>query len=297
MLFDKRELKRTSESLDIKLHVCDCVEGMKQHLDAESVDVVVTSPPYNIGTKYKRYDDTSARADYLAWCDVWIRELARVLSPKGSFFLNVGGTPKDPHVPFQLLDVACRHFRLQNVIHWIKSIAIDRESMGNYPGRVGDLSVGHYKPIRGKRFVNDCHEYIFHLTQDCDVELERTAIGVPYQDKSNVKRWKSAGKDKRCRGNVWFIPYKTIQSRKLERPHPATFPPKLPEMCIRLHGLKKTRLVLDPFTGLGNTALACARLGIAFVGFEIDSEYAAVASERLAEEAGVDVLEKPSCEP
>jgi len=55
--------------------------------------------------------------------------------------------------------------------------------------------------------------------------------------------------------------------------------------------------VLDPFTGLGNTALACARLGIAFVGFEIDSEYAAVASERLAEEAGVDVLEKPSCEP
>ena len=77
----------------------------------------------------------------------------------------------------------------------------------------------------------------------------------------------------RCRGNTWFIPYETIQSRDKDRPHPATFPPKLPEMCLRLHGLGRTRLVVDPFLGLGATAVACARLGVDFVGIEIDPHY------------------------
>jgi site-specific DNA-methyltransferase (adenine-specific) len=53
-------------------------------------------------------------------------------------------------------------------------------------------------------------------------------------------------------------------------------------MCIRLHGLNKTKLVLDPFLGIGNSALACAHLGVNFVGFEIDSEYFQVSTQRIA---------------
>ena len=79
-------------------------------------------------------------------------------------------------------------FTLQNTIHWIKSIAIDRDAAGG-AALDRDLAVGHYKPINSARFVNDCHEYVFHFTRHGETALDRTAIGVPYQDKSNVTRW------------------------------------------------------------------------------------------------------------
>ncbi len=85
----------------------------------------------------------------------------------------------------------------------------------------------------------------------------------------------------RCRGNTWFIPYETIQNREHERPHPATFPPKLPEYCVRLHGLTRIRLVMDPFLGLGSTAVACAELGVSFLGVELDRAYLEEAVARV----------------
>jgi site-specific DNA-methyltransferase (adenine-specific) len=103
---------------------------------------------------------------------------------------------------------------------------------------------------------------------------------VKYQDASNVARWRSAGGGIRCRGNTWFIPYETIQSRDRDRPHPATFPPKLPEYCVRLHGLARAGVVMDPFLGLGSTAVAAARLMVDFVGIELDEHYLQEAIER-----------------
>ena len=83
-----------------------------------------------------------------------------------------------------------------------------------------------------------------------------------------MTRWRSAGGNRRCRGNAWFLPYDTINSRDKDRPHPATFPVRLPEYCLRLHGLDRVTRVLDPFTGLGATAVACASLGLDFVGID-----------------------------
>lgn len=265
---------------EAEIYCEDCVGGMRSRLAEGSVDVVVTSPPYNLGIAYRSHADDAPREEYLAWCDTWAAEVRRVLSPRGSFFLNVGGKPSDPWVPFDVLGVMRRHFVLQNVIHWVKSIAVMREDVGGYPGLEGDLMAGHYKPINSSRFVNDCHEYIFHLTLGGVVPLDRLAVGVPYRDKSNVGRWKSGGRDLRCRGNTWFLPYPTILRRERDRPHPATFPPVLPERCIRLHGLERTRRVLDPFMGLGSTAAACSALGVSCVGFEIDPEYHRLALER-----------------
>jgi len=273
------ELK--TASCRLVLHPGDCVAGMREHLAPGSVDVVVTSPPYNLGIRYKSYDDTAPRADYLAWLGEWADTVKAVLADKGSLFLNIGSMPSDPYVPFDVLGVMRARFVLQNVIHWIKSIAISKADVGDYPGIAGDVAVGHYKPINSKRFVNDCHEYVFHLTKRGDVELDRLAVGVPYQDKTNVARWAKAGGGLRCRGNTWFIPYQTIQSRDRERPHPATFPVQLPERCIKLHGLARARLVLDPFLGLGHTALACQRLGVDFVGFELGADYFAQACRAL----------------
>ena len=165
------------------------------------------------------------------------------------------------------------HLTLQNTIHWIKSIAIDQDAAGANAGLTRDLNVGHYKPINSGRFVNDCHEFIFHFTPGGRTALDRRAIGVKYQDESNIGRWRAAAGNRRCRGNTWFIPYDTIQSRDKDRPHPATFPPRVPEYCVRLHGLSRTKVLMDPFLGLGNSALAALALGIDFVGIEIDKHY------------------------
>jgi len=173
-----------------------------------------------------------------------------------------------PHeIVFQLRDL----FVLQNTIHWIKSIAIDNRTFG------------HFKPISSKRFLNDCQEYIFHFTKTGRVEIDRLAVGVPYQDKSNIARWShTRGRDSRCRGNTWFIPYQTIQSRAKERPHPATFPVQLAEWCIKLHAAPHVRTMLDPFLGIGNCAIAAQKCGAKkFIGFKIDDTYLAEAKRRL----------------
>ena len=258
----------------------DCITGMRSRLAPGSVDAIVTSPPYNLGTSYKGYDDTMAREDYLQWTDRWATAAAETLNEDGSLFLNIGGKPSNPWGPFEVLVELRKHFTLQNVIHWVKSISIQKEDVGHYPGITGNVSVGHYKPINSPRYINDCHEYIFHLTKSGSISLDRLAIGVEYQDKSNIGRWGGADRpDRRCRGNTWFVPYKTIKSRDKQRPHPATFPVKIPKMCLQLHGVERTELVLDPFIGIGNTAVACAELGLSCVGFEIENDYCAQAAQ------------------
>jgi site-specific DNA-methyltransferase (adenine-specific) len=252
------------------LYLKDCISGFNENINEGSVDVVVTSPPYNIGINYNAYRDSLPREKYLAWIEQVGIAVKRALSDNGSFFLNIGNRPKDQWIAWDVAYVMRKHFKLQNTIMWVKSIAISKVDVGDYPGIAGDIAVGHFKPIVSDRFLNDCYEYIFHFTKNGDAKLDKLAIGIPYQDKSNIGRWKKARQDRRDRGNTWFIPYETIQSKK-ERPHPAAFPVKLPEMCIMLHG--RAGLVADPFTGIGSTALAAKKLGISFVGFEIDRSY------------------------
>jgi site-specific DNA-methyltransferase (adenine-specific) len=262
-----------------RFYLADCLDVFGQQ-GAHSVDVIVTSPPYNLGIEYGRYQDTMPRSDYLEWTNTWVAAAARVLAPEGSLFLNVGSKPSDPWTALDVAQAVRAHLKLQNIIHWVKSIAIDQQSAGAAAGLTRDLAVGHYKPINSDRFLNDCHEFVFHFTPKGATPLERLALGVAYQDQSNVTRWRTATEGIRCRGNTWFIPYETIQRRDRDRPHPATFPSKLPEQCLRLHGVSRIRVAMDPFTGLGSSAVACARLGVNFIGSEIDEIYLAEAVTR-----------------
>ncbi len=243
--------------------------------------MIVTSPPYNRGVEYGRYNDRRPRAEYLAWIGRVAEAVRTALSPGGSFFLNVGGSPTDPWLPLDVAQEVRQQLVLQNVIHWVKSIAIERALAGRTPHLTGDIAVGHYKPVPSRRFLHGAQEYVFHFTHRGDVPLDRLAIGVPYQDKSNVARWQGAGMDLRCRGNTWFLPYATIRRRATDRPHPATFPPELPERCYRLHGVSRIHLAVDPFVGLGSSAVAAVRLGLPFIGFDVDEEYLATAARRV----------------
>ena len=251
------------------LHCGDCLvvlAGMAE----QSVDVVVTSPPYNLDLRYASYRDSRDDADYLAWMVRVAEALRRVMKPDASFFLNISGSPNRPWLPFELIVRLRPVFALQNHITWIKSIAVAEDS------------VGHFKPVAGSRFLHHAHEHIFHLTRDGQVKLDRMAIGVPYKDKSNIAR-RGHPRDLRCRGNTWFIPYATVQSRAEKFHHPGTFPVDLPRWCIRLHG-RRPAVVLDPFLGTGTTLVAAEREGAHGIGIDIDPAYVAIARERLEAE-------------
>lgn len=246
----------------------DCLDIMAG-MEPDTFDVAVTSPPYNMGIDYGLYDDDMEESVYLLWLRQVSEHIHRVTTRGASFFLNIGYNPTDPTFPFRVISHLECPWKVQNVIHWIKAISVD-----------GKGSWGHYKPVNSRRFLNQTHEYVFHLTKTGEVPVDRLALGVPYQDTSNAKRWASAeGKNVRCRGNCWFIPYKTITSRDKDRPHPATFPPLLAEWCIRLH--KGASNVLDPFVGIGSTMLAAEKLGLRGVGIDVDAGYLKVAEGRV----------------
>jgi site-specific DNA-methyltransferase (adenine-specific) len=259
----------------IVLRAVDCIQGM-QSLPDGSIDLVVTSPPYNIGVRYLSYKDSLPRADYYKWLWACIGEVGRVLAPSGSFFLNLGASSRNPDLPHEIA-VGVKGLGLvkQNEIHWIKSISVE-EPNGTR------VTVGPFKPVNSAHVITNCHEYIFHISHDGQVPLDRLAIGIPFKDKSNAGRFPgNKGKDLRCRGNTWFIRYPTNYNRGAL--HPAQFPIELPEFCIRLHGRNSELVVLDPFVGTGSSAIAAKRCGVKkFIGLDVCQPYIDAAAERVA---------------
>ena len=249
-----------------KVLLGDCLAHMRAMSDS-SFDVVVTSPPYNIGIKYASYVDKLPREAYLAWLADVGREFLRLMRSDASLFLNVGSTSCDPWIEYDVARVFRElGFTLQNNIVWVKSISIR------------DDTYGHFKPVNSDRFLNHTHEAIFHFTKRGRTKLDRLAAGVPYKDKSNVKRFGDKGRpDRRCAGNSWFIPYETNASKAFA--HPAGFPVELPLRCLKLHGGAGLD-VLDPFLGSGSTLVAAKRLGHAAVGIDIDPSYVSMALTR-----------------
>jgi site-specific DNA-methyltransferase (adenine-specific) len=260
----------------------DCLHVMASKISQASIDIVVTSPPYNLKLAYNLYSDSRTESNYVSWLVAVARKVKVVLKPEGSFFLNIAGSNSQPWLPFELI-VRLRKvgFELQNHITWIKSISMDFGSSG------------HFKPIGGKRFMHHNHEHIFHLTLTNNVELDRLAIGIPFQDKTNISR-RGHERDLRCRGNTWFIPYSTVKSKVQKFNHPGTFPVELPLWCIYLHG-GTSPVVLDPFMGTGTTLVAARLAGARSIGIDIDPVYIETARTRLDQikEKAMDVTLNP----
>src|SRR5713226_2486241 len=112
---------------ELSLYLGDCIVGLRRHVERASIDICVTSPPYNLGVRYRSYADDRAWNEYIQWTDCWTSEVRQVLKENGSLFLNVSGSPRSPLLPHVLVDRIVNRrklFRLQNTIHWIKSIAV-----------------------------------------------------------------------------------------------------------------------------------------------------------------------------
>ena len=94
--------------------------------------------------------------------------------------------------------------------------------------------------------------------------------------------------DKRCKGNTWFIPYKTVNSKKEKGYHPATFPEELVDHCIKITDVKEGK-ILDPFIGSGTTVKVAKKMNdlegggynLSGIGIDIDETYIDYCKERI----------------
>ena len=266
----------------------DCIVELKR-IPTNFIDIVVTSPPYNIGLKYHKYNDKKPREQYLEWIyDIFV-ELKRILKKDGHIFLNMGYTNKDPWISMEVALKLKDLFILQNKITWVKSISIGEDKDDTY---------GHFKPINSDRYINVTNEDIYHFTKTDNVKINREAVGVPYKWECNLidrktklhrinKKTGLPVENKRCKGNSWFVPYPTIWNKSQKGFHPATFPEGLVEHCIKISDVKEG-VILDPFIGSGTTVRTAKKMtdtndayNLSGIGIDIDETYITYCKESI----------------
>lgn len=292
----------------------DCLAVLPT-MPARSIDCVVTSPPYNLGKGYSLHNDNMPEVAYLALMGNGAQELGRVVASDGHVFLNMGWNTKHPWRSIDVLLTYRPYFQLQNMVAWIKSLAIDGtalpdgdlktlpafkawlESVGlPTSGKDGgeirralcaalrtdmhERTIGHMPSLNSEHFLNPGWEHLWHLTPTGRSLIDRQAIGVPYVHKDQPARF-GHGRAVHCRGDAWQIPYETIQSKEERFHHPSPYPVELVVTCLKLAKLGPDAVVLDPFAGTGSTLLAARKLGLSAIGIEIDPAYCAAAAEQL----------------
>ena len=249
----------------------DCLNILPT-INKESVDLIITSPPYNIGRLYNQYDDN--RKDYIEWLTLILNDCCRILKPNGHLFLNLASTKNDPFACYKIAERL--DWKLQNNIIWAKSVEID--------GYVR----GYSTPTSSKRYLQNGWEHIFHFTKEGNTEIDLEWSGVPYNtDYNNAARnEKRSGKNWRSTTTCWYYTYKSKATKEItkqitgDKLHPAIYPNSLVEKCIKVSGLKKG-IVFDPFMGTGTTGIVAQEYNLKFTGIEIDQDYFVFAKNRI----------------
>lgn len=238
---------------------CASSESMDA-LPASSVHLMVTSPPYNVG---KDYDDDLSLAEYRAFlCRVW-RETYRVLVPGGRVCINVANLGRKPYIPLHayiIEDLANLGFLFRGEIIWNKS------SSSGVSTAWGSWMSASNPTLR------DVHEYILVFSKG------RFGRKKPQGRENTITKEEFLEYTK----SIWSFP--TASARKIG--HPAPFPVDLPYRCMQLYTFSG-EVVLDPFMGSGQTAIAAIRAGRHFVGYDTSGEYIALAEKRIGEEYSI----------
>ena len=246
--------KKSSIEIDNQTVYFKSSEDMSE-LEDESIDVIITSPPYNRGKVYMSdngeiHNDKMEEVEYLSFLTTIWSECYRVAKKSALFFLNIGDSAGDQGKSEQVAKSAenASWKRIQDII-WVKSF----------------LGKGHYTPSGGNRRLNNLWEHIYLFTKDTkEYKINPKAIGIPYTDKSNIGRYSDI--DLRDPGNVWLIPYIKTTGATIKKGHEAPFPIGLPYKCIKM--VPNVETVLDPFGGTCSTLAACLKLGVRGYAFE-----------------------------
>lgn len=241
----------------------DCRKLIKEIPDC-SINMVVTSPPYNIKKLYGKYSDNISFEEWKVLINEITKEIYRVLAPNGSFFLNVSPVPfgKDKEIlPLQCICYEIfkqNNFYLRNMITWTFN------NMQNCTNRLS----GRYENILWG--VKDIKNYVFNLND----------IRIPYITK-NDKRLTGDGRNPT---DVWYFDrVNNMTKQKLKLNHPTIYPIEMIERIVKM-STNENDTILDPFLGSGTTLLAAKNLNRNGIGFEIDKNYEKEIAQRLKNE-------------
>ncbi|UCE14037.1 MAG: site-specific DNA-methyltransferase [Candidatus Heimdallarchaeota archaeon] len=247
-----------------KIHHTDFLK-FSQEIHTESIDLIITSPPYNIGKEYEQRQPLDA---YLEWSKTVLTECNRILKETGSIFYQVGTYvgKKGAHFPWDILlfpifvDLG---FIPKNRIVWIRQHG-----------------------THAKHKFSNRHETILWFTKTDNYKFNLDEIRVPqkFPNKKNYRKGKDYGRfssDPRGKnpGDVWA--FRNVKHNHEEQTeHPCQFPEDLVTRII-LATTDPNDIVLDPFIGSGTTAVAAQDNNRRFIGCEIVSQYVNIANHRL----------------
>lgn len=250
---------------DIKYEFGDCRELIRD-IASNSVRMMVTSPPYNISKKYGLYGDNLHIGEWKTMINEVAREAHRVLTPDGSFFMNVSPVPDKKTKEIIPLDSIIYDIFKQNRFFLRNKIIWHFNNMQNCVNRLS----GRWEAILW--FVKDLNNYVFNLDD----------IRIPVITKKDKRIDPNRGRNPT---DVWFFNrVNNMTKQKLEITAPCVYPLPMIERIVKM-STKKKDLVIDPFLGSGTTLVACKRLGRKAIGFEIDPSYKKVIEKRLNIEA------------
>ncbi len=233
---------------------CKSSEDMSELPDC-SVHLMVTSPPYNVG---KEYDENLTLQEYRDFLKrVW-KEVYRVLVPGGRLCLNIANLGRRPYIPLEAFlteDLLELGFLMRGQVIWNKDTSAS-------PSTAWGSWLSAQNPT-----LRDIHEYILIFSKGA---FTRKTVGR----KSTITREEFLELTK----SVWTFP--AVSAKKVG--HPAPFPEELPRRCIQLYTFAG-EVVLDPFIGSGQTAIAAIKTGRHYVGYDINKEYVKLAERRIKE--------------
>lgn len=221
-------------------------------VEDNSVQLVVTSPPYNVG---KEYEVGITFDEWREMMDGVLKECMRVLVRGGRLAVNVANIMRRPYIPlnYHVTEIALRlGFLMRGMIIWWKGVS-------------GGTSTawGSWKSASNP-VLRDEQEYILVFCKE-SFKLEPRGVNT-ISDSEFVQNSRT----------IWKI--KTESAKKVG--HPAPFPLSLPQRLIEFYTYKDN-IVLDPFIGSGTTAIACLKTSRHYIGYEIEPKYYRIAKERV----------------
>lgn len=234
---------------------CKTSEQMEE-LPDNSIHLMVTSPPYNVG---KEYDENLTMEEYRKFLKKVWKEVKRVLVPGGRACINIANLGRKPYIPlhaFIVEDMLDLGFLMRGEVIWNKA------SSGSPSTAWGSWLSAQNPTLR------DIHEYILIFSKD------NFSRGNTHQRKSTITRDEFLEFTK----SVWT--FAAEPATKIG--HPAPFPVELPYRLIQLYTFKGD-VVLDPFIGSGQTAIAAIKTRRHYVGYDINEEYVKLAMKRIEE--------------
>jgi DNA modification methylase len=232
---------------------CKSSEDMSE-LPSNSVHLVVTSPPYNVG---KEYDKDLNLNEYREFLKKVFCEVKRVLVPGGRLCINIANIGRKPYLPLHVYiiqDILELGFLMRGEIIWNKA-------GGGSPSTAWGSWLSAKNPT-----LRDQHEYILVFSKDTFTRQN------PFNRKSTISRDEFLEFTK----SVWTFP--AVSAKGIG--HPAPFPVELPYRLIQLYTFEG-EVVLDPFMGSGQTAIAALKSKRFYIGYEIVQEYVELAQKRI----------------